>query len=187
MHSTGCSLFLLIHQPVSPIIGQHRLKLQLVGKKLAVGCGFLLALGFELRHLFRRIVVLLQDSGEHILKGFQSLFVHHVLRYFSAATPDFIQASTSLILNFHSLPIFVAGISLLSIQASTVSRLTPRYSQISFMEYQRSIFESIFSPHFQVDIKIHNKVYHKISRISMIFADLCRIKSFFSYIQRGKS
>ena len=59
------------------------------------------ALGFELRHLFRRIVVLLQDSGEHILKGFQSLFVHHVLRYFSAATPDFIQASTSLILNFH--------------------------------------------------------------------------------------
>jgi hypothetical protein len=52
------------------------------------------------------------------------------------------------------------------------------------MEYQRSIFESIFSPHFQVDIKIHNKVYHKILRISMIFEDLCRIKSFFSDIQR---
>ena len=29
--------------------------------------------------------------------------------YFSAATPDFIHASTSLILNFHSLPIFVGG------------------------------------------------------------------------------
>lgn len=139
-----CFNYFHIHQPVSPIIGQHRLKLQLVGKKLAVGCGFLLALGFELRHLFRRIVVLLQDSGEHILKGFQSLFVHHVLRYFSAATPDFIQASTSLILNFQSLPIFMAGISLFSIQARTVSRLTPRYSQISFMEYQRSTSKSIF-------------------------------------------
>ena len=146
----------ILYKPIRPIIGQHSLKLQLTCKKLAVGDGFLFALSFELRHLFRCIVVLPEDGGEHILKGFQSLFVHHVLRYFSAATPDFIQASTSLILNFHSLPIFVAGISLFSIQARTVSRLTPRYSQISFIEYQRSTFKSIFyCPHFRVDIKIH--------------------------------
>ena len=144
---------ILIQKSVCPVVRQDRLILQLVGKKLAVGDGFLLALGFELRHLFRRIVVLSENSGEHILKGFQSLFVHHMLRYFSAATPDFIQASTSLILNFHSLPIFVAGISLFSIHAKTVSRLTPRYSQISFIEHQRSTFKSIFRPHFRVDIK----------------------------------
>lgn len=149
-------LSIILQNPVSPIIGQHRLKLQLVGEKLAVGDGFFFAFGFELCHHFCRIFILLKNSGEHIFKGFQSLFVHCALHYFSAATPDFIHASTSLILNFHSLPIFVAGISLLSIQASTVSRLTPRYSQISFMEYQRSIFESIFSPHFQVDTIIQN-------------------------------
>lgn len=79
-----------------------------------------------------------------------------ITNYLSAAAPDFIQVSTSLILNFHSLPIFVAGISLLAIQASTVSRLTPRYSQISFIEYQRSMLESILKPHFQVDLLIHN-------------------------------
>lgn len=127
-------------------MGQHRLKLHLISKKLAVGDGFLLAIGFELCHLFHRIVILLEDGGEHIFKGFQSFFIHVAPRYFSAATPDFIQASTSLILNFHSLPIFVAGIFLFSIHASTVSRLTPRYSQISFIEHQRSTFKSIFSP-----------------------------------------
>ena len=52
--------------------------------------------------------------------------------------PDFIQASTSLTLNFHSLPIFAAGILRRSIQSRTVSRLTPKYSIISFIEYQRS-------------------------------------------------
>ena len=140
-----CFNYFHIHQPVSPIIGQHRLKLQFIGEKLVVGDGFLLTFGFEFCHLFRRIVILLQDGGEHISKDFQSLFIHRAPRYFSAATPDFIQASTSLILNFHSLPIFVAGISLLSIQASTVSRLTPRYSQISFIEHQRSTFKSIFA------------------------------------------
>ena len=39
--------------------------------------------------------------------------------------------------------IFAAGIFLFSIQASTVSRLTPRYSQISFIEYQRSMVGSM--------------------------------------------
>ena len=38
---------------------------------------------------------------------------------------------------------FAASIFLLSIQASTMSRLTPRYSHISFIEYQRSMLESI--------------------------------------------
>jgi hypothetical protein len=38
-----------------------------------------------------------------------------ITNYFSAATPDFIKVSTSLILNFYNLPIFVAGIALLSI------------------------------------------------------------------------
>ena len=170
-------LFLLIQQPISPIIGQHRLKLQFIGKKQAVGDGFLFARSFELCHLFCRIVILLQNGDEHILKGFQSLFVHGVPRYFPAATPDFIQASTSLILNFHSLPIFVAGIFLFSIQARTVSRLTPRSTSVPHSNPFRC-------PHFRADIKIHKKVYHKTSRMSMIFVDLCGIKSFFSDIQR---
>ena len=79
----------------------------------------------------------LADSLDH--------YTRKVLQRLKAegATPDFIQASTSLTLNFQRRPIFAAGILLFSIQASTVSRLTPRYSQISFIEYQRSMVGSI--------------------------------------------
>ena len=115
---------------------------------------FLVALGFELRHFPVVSSYCLKMAESISSNAFSLFFVRDAARYFSAATPDFIQESTSLILNFHSLPIFVAGISLFPIHAKTVSRLTPRYSQISFIEHQRSTFKSIFHPHFWVDIKI---------------------------------
>ena len=98
--------------------------------------------------------------------------------YCSAATPDFIHASTSLILNFHSLPIFAAGMPLLSIQASTVSRLTPRYSQISFMEHQRSMQASIDKPSLSGKYILSQTSYYEVCLKSTIFEGLCGIKKF---------
>lgn len=59
--------------------------------------------------------------------------------YFSSVCPDLIQASTSLILNFHVRPTLTPGIPRFSIHDNAVSRVMPRYSEISFMEHQRSI------------------------------------------------
>lgn len=89
-----------------------------------------------------------------------------IFRYLSAATPDFIHASTSLILNFHSLPILAAGISLRSIQSRTVSRLTPKYSIISFIEYQRSRLLSIVKPSVFTKIQYYNIYYTTFFEIS---------------------
>ena len=75
----------------------------------------------------------------------------HLKRHHFTDSPDFIHASTSLILNLHSRPILVAGILRFSIQLSTVSRLTPRYSAISFIEYHRSTFRSMKTPRFQTN------------------------------------
>lgn len=51
-------LSIILQKSVSPIIGQHRLKLQLIGKKLAIGNSFFFALRFELRHLFYSLIIL---------------------------------------------------------------------------------------------------------------------------------
>ena len=48
-----------------------------------------------------------------------------------------------LLFGYHYYCLLYTSIFLFSIQASTVSRLTPRYSQISFIEYQRSMVGSI--------------------------------------------
>lgn len=92
--------------------------------------------------------------------------------YLSAAIPDFIQASISLTLNFQRRPIFAAGIFLLSIQSSTVSRLTPRYSHISFIEYQRSMLESIRFSSLSDSYNNTSLVYHTECLKAMIIADL---------------
>ena len=90
--------------------------------------------------------------------------------YLSAAIPDFIQASISLTLNFQRRPIFAAGIFLLSIQSSTVSRLTPRYSHISFIEYQRSMLESIRFSSLSDSYNYTNLAYHTERLKAMIIA-----------------
>lgn len=79
---------------------------------------------------------------------------------------------TSLTLNFQRRPIFAAGIFLFSIQASTVSRLTPRYSQISFIEYQRSMLESIRFSSLSDSYNYTSLVYHTERLKTMIIADL---------------
>ena len=79
--------------------------------------------------------------------GFDSsVEANELLKYYEgliASLSDDNHASISLILNFQRRPIFVAGIFRFSIQLRTVSRLTPRYSVISRIEYQRSIEDSI--------------------------------------------
>lgn len=65
--------------------------------------------------------------------------------YFSSVLPDLIHSSISLILNFQVRPILTPGIPRFSIQVRQVSRVIPRYSQTSFIEYQRSNFSFIIS------------------------------------------
>ena len=65
---------------------------------------------------------------------------------------------------------FAAGIFLFSIQSSTVSRLTPRYSQISFVEYQRSMLESIRFSSLSDSCNYTNLAYHTERLKAMIIA-----------------
>ena len=57
---------------------------------------------------------------------------------YSAALPLFIHSSTSLGLYFQPRPTLWAGMPFSFIQVSKVSRVTPRYAHISFVENQRS-------------------------------------------------
>ena len=170
-------LFLLIQQPISPIIGQHRPKMQFIGKKLAVGYSFLFARSFELCHLFW--------SYRHTASKWRRAYPQRLSVSFRPWCAPLLSRRNA---GFHP-SVHFANFEfpqLADLRGGHFSFFYPSENGITadVEKYQRSTFKSISLPSLSGRYKNTKKVYHKTSRMSMIFVDLCGIKSFFSDIQR---